>query len=74
MNYTRKRMLSHRYGEEPIECMVEIVIDTEALADIMGRRALRNKSKRSRFLSGLITATVRETMASKGKREPLETC
>ncbi len=67
-NYVRKLMLSPKYKEPEVECMVEIEIDLDGVAEWLGRRGLRNKSKRSTALDGLLRATVRETMKSREAR------
>lgn len=56
-----KRMRLHgwRDGKDPVECMVEIEIDEEALARDLGNRAFRNKTKVSRAQAGVIKCSVR---------------
>jgi hypothetical protein len=62
--YARKLMLAPAYKEPEVECMVEIEIDLDGVAEWLGRRGFRNKSKRSRAMDGLLKATVRETSRS----------
>jgi hypothetical protein len=39
-------------------CRVEVEIDMDALLDLIGRRAIGNKSKRARFLWGIIKGQI----------------
>lgn len=73
MNYTKKLMLAPGFRQPPIECMVEVEIDTDAVAAYLGRRAIANKSRRSRALHGIMSCTVRETIASKQARDYVTT-
>jgi hypothetical protein len=59
MTHVRKLMLKPRWNAEPVECMVEVELDLDRIAAGLGAQALRNKSKRSRYLSGLIKVEVR---------------
>lgn len=55
MNVTRKVHL----GRERIACMVELEIDVERLVDILGEKALGNRSRKSAIMSRVIVAKVR---------------
>lgn len=55
MNVTRRVHL----GRERTDCMVELEVDVERLVDILGHKALRNTSKKSSLMSGVIKVKVR---------------
>jgi hypothetical protein len=69
MNITRKLMLEV-YKQPPTECMVEMEIDLETLAQRLGNSAWRNKSKKSSAMNGAISVRVRQTIASQAKATP----
>jgi hypothetical protein len=57
----KKRLLKGWVNDEPTECMIEIEIDDEGLAHLLGEKAYCNKSKRTRLADGYIKCTVRAT-------------
>jgi hypothetical protein len=62
MMHTCKLMLSRGHGKPAnVECMVELELNLDAIAGMLGQKAMRNKSKRSRALSNTIVANVRLT-------------
>jgi hypothetical protein len=61
MEIVRKRLLKGWMNHEPVECMIELEIDAEALAETLGEKAYRNKTKRAVEVGGLIKCTVRPT-------------
>jgi hypothetical protein len=69
MIHTRKLTLSPYGKPSVVECMVELDLDLDRIAYVLGQKALRNKSMKSRALSNLIVATVRLTQAEKEKAE-----
>jgi hypothetical protein len=54
-------MITASRDEKAIECMVEVEIDTDRIAEYFGRRALRNKSRQARALHGMLRVKVRPT-------------
>lgn len=42
-----------------VECRVDLAVDVDRLTFLLGSKAIRNKSKRSRLLSGIIACEVR---------------
>jgi hypothetical protein len=58
--YRRELRLTRRSTREPVDCLVGIEFDAEALAELLGSRALANKSRRSALLGGIIKAQVKE--------------
>lgn len=48
----RKLALKRHYNGEPELCMVEIDIDIEGIAQSLGTKAFRNKSKKTIALGG----------------------
>lgn len=62
MKYFTATVTLHRpvqgHPEKATECRVDLAIDEEALFIALGNRALRNKSKRTKQMNGLITAEV----------------
>ena len=69
MNIVRKLWMFRRHNEPLTQCMVEIDIDIEQVAQRLGNSAWRNKTKKSRALNGAISVKVRETQASKEAEE-----
>ena len=67
--FVRKLWLSPGYNRPRVDCMVEMEIEFDALIAMLGEKALRNKSKRTRALSRMVTVTVRETVVSREARE-----
>jgi hypothetical protein len=67
MTHTRKLILFDRRLKREVECMVELDLDLDHIAEILGSKAIGNKSKRSRALGGMIKANVRLTQAERIK-------
>lgn len=68
-----KNLRGHR-KKELVAFDVDIEIDVYALAALLGRKALANKSGKSRFADGLIKVSVRgkpEPVAASGSRGPI---
>jgi hypothetical protein len=61
MTHVKKMMLQGWQGHPYVECMVEVDVDLDALAQQLGEQAFRNKSKRSVEVGGLIKVRVRPT-------------
>jgi hypothetical protein len=59
MTHVLKLILKPSWNAKPVECMVEMEIDLDGIAEGLGARALLNKSRRARYLSGLIKVEVR---------------
>jgi hypothetical protein len=57
----KRRLLKGWMGHEPTECMIEIEIEDEGLAHLLGEKAYRNRTKRTRLADGCIKCTVRPT-------------
>jgi hypothetical protein len=55
-----KRVELSWYNKPSVEVMVEVEIDDVALNNALAHAAYKNKSKRTRFISGIIKAKVRE--------------
>jgi hypothetical protein len=55
--YTKRVTLAW-YGKSSVEVMVEVEIDDAALNNALAHAAYKNKSKRTRFISGIIKAKV----------------
>lgn len=60
----KKMMLSGYKGEPSVECMIEIDVDDDGIAQHLGEKAYRNKSKRSSEIHGLVKVRVRPTSAN----------
>jgi hypothetical protein len=58
-NYTKRIKLAW-YGKPSTEVMLEVEIDEGALHSVLAHAAYKNKSKRTRFISGVIKAKVYE--------------
>jgi hypothetical protein len=65
MEHVKRLLLTKRYGGENTDCMVELKLDLDRIAWVLGNAAWRNKSKKSRALGGLIVARARQTESSK---------
>jgi hypothetical protein len=55
-----------------VECMVEIEIDVDSIAYGLGGKAIRNRSGRSKGLSGIVIVKARPTNAGKATILKLE--
>jgi hypothetical protein len=61
MTHVKKMMLRGWITKPYVECMVEVDIDLDAVAQQLGEQAFRNKSKRSHEIGGLVKVRVRPT-------------
>ena len=59
MSFAKKCLLDDWGRKPPVLYMVEIEFDEMRLVKLLGERALKNKTKRSRLLNKLITARIR---------------